>query len=254
MENLCADSGFKSTTDGYFATRRSIRKYADKEVDTSLIEEILSLAAKAPTCGNMQLYSVVVTRDSQRKKELAALHFNQPATGAPVLLTICADFARFTRWCRLRDADAAYDNFLSFTSAFADAMILAQQITTLAELRGLGTCYLGTVIYNAPETARLLKLPRMVMPVACLSVGYPAEEGVETERLPLRAWVHDEEYRADSDEEILDLYKTKEEYPANLGYPAENGKANLAQVFAEVRYPRAMNEEFSRKLLEWLDF
>lgn len=239
----------------YFSRRRSVRRFRQEPVSDGLLREILELAAKAPTCGNMQLYSVIVTRDESRRKELAALHFNQPAsTGAPVLLTVCADFARFTRWCEVNHADAAYDNFLSFTSAFADAMILAQQITTIAEMNGLGTCYLGTAIYNAPEIAKLLKLPRMVMPVACLAIGWPDGEGVETERLPLRAWVHEEEYRADSDEEIVDLFKVKDEYPANQPFVAENGKENLAQVFAEVRYPRAMNEEFSRKLLDWLDF
>ncbi len=239
----------------YFSRRRSVRRFRQEPVSDGLLREILELAAKAPTCGNMQLYSVIVTRDEARRKELAALHFNQPAsTGAPVLLTVCADFARFTRWCEVNHADAAYDNFLSFTSAFADAMILAQQITTISEMNGLGTCYLGTAIYNAPEIAKLLKLPRMVMPVACLAIGWPDGEGVETERLPLRAWVHEEEYRADSDEEIVDLFKVKDEYPANQPFVAENGKENLAQVFAEVRYPRAMNEEFSRKLLDWLDF
>lgn len=239
----------------YFSGRRSVRRFLPEPVSDAMLTEILELAAKAPTCGNMQLYSVVVTRDEVRRKQLAALHFNQSAsTGAPVLLTICADFARFTRWCELNHADAAYDNFLSFTSAFADAMILAQQITTIAEMQGLGTCYLGTAIYNAPEISALLKLPRMCMPVACLAIGWPDGEGVATERLPLRAWVHEEEYRADSDEEILDLYKVKDEFPGNAAFPAENGKDNLAQVFAEVRYPRAMNEEFSRKLLEWLRF
>ncbi len=236
----------------YFTKRRSIRRFKSDPVDSQLVDTILLEASKAPTCGNMQLYSVIITRGEEERKALAALHFNQPATQAPVLLTICADFNRFTRWCELSNADAGYDNFLSFTSAFADAMILAQQITTIAELRGLGTCYLGTAIYNAPEISRLLKLPELVMPVACLAIGWPDEEGTETERLPLRAFVHEESYRADSDEEILNLFKEKEEYEANKGYVKENGKENLAQVFAEVRYPRSMNEEFSRKLIEWL--
>lgn len=236
----------------YFTKRRSIRNFSNKEIDQNLLNSILLEACKAPTCGNMQLYSVIVTRGESEKKTLSSFHFNQPATNAPVLLTICADFNRFTRWCELRNADAGYDNFLSFTSAFADAMIYAQQITTIAELNGLGTCYLGTVIYNAPEIAALLELPELVVPVACLAIGWPEEEGVETERLPLQAIVHEERYRKDSDEEILKLFKEKEEYGPNRGFVEENNKENLARVFAEVRYPRAMNEEFSAKLLAWL--
>lgn len=240
----------------YFAERRSCRNFSEKALDSQMLDEILTLAAKAPTCGNMQLYSVIVTRDAKRRAELAKLHYNQPASvSAPVILTICADFARFTRWCEINHADAGYDNFLSFTSAFADAMILAQQITTIAEMRGLGTCFLGTVTYNAPEIAQLLKLPeRMVVPVACLAIGWPEGECVETERLPLKAFVHEEQYRVDSDEDIIELFKTKDEYPANQVFVEENGKDNLAQVFAEIRYPRAMNEEVSTKLLTWLKF
>lgn len=235
----------------YFKNRRSVRSFQKREISDELLKEIISKAIKAPTCGNMQLYSIIISRDAARRKELAALHYNQPASQAPVILTICADFARFTRWCELRGADAAYDNFLSFTSAFADAMILAQQITTIAEMEGLGTCYLGTVIYNAPEIAELLKCPEMVMPVASLAIGYADGEGVETERLPLEAVVCEEEYRSDSDEEILNLFKSKEEYPANKGYVEESGKDNLAQVFAEIRYPRGLNEEVSKKLLRY---
>ena len=235
----------------YFKNRRSVRSFQKREISDELLKEIISKAIKAPTCGNMQLYSIIISRDAARRKELAALHYNQPASQAPVILTICADFARFTRWCELRGADAAYDNFLSFTSAFADAMILAQQITTIAEMEGLGTCYLGTGIYNAPEIAELLKCPEMVMPVASLAIGYADGEGVETERLPLEAVVCEEEYRSDSDEEILNLFKSKEEYPANKGYVEESGKDNLAQVFAEIRYPRGLNEEVSKKLLRY---
>lgn len=238
--------------DRYFTERRSVRRFTDKPVDTELLNSILAAAAKSPTCGNMQLYSVIVTRDAERKASLAKCHFCQPATQAPVMLTICADFARFTRWCELRGADAGFDNLESFMSATADAIIFAQQITTIAEREGLGTCYLGTVTYNAPEIAGQLRLPRLTVPVACLAIGWPDGEGEETERLPIEAFVHEEEYRDDSDEDILALFRSKEEYPANKGYVEENGKENLAQVFAEVRYPRAMNEEFSAKLTEFL--
>ncbi|MDE5772939.1 MAG: nitroreductase family protein [Muribaculaceae bacterium] len=238
--------------DKYFINRRSVRNFTDRPVESSLLNEILTAAAKAPTCGNMQLYSVIVTRSPQRKAELAKQHFSQPATNAPVILTICADFNRFTRWCQLNNADAGFDNLESFISATADAIILAQQITTIAEQEGLGTCYLGTVTYNAPEIAGILNLPELVVPVACLALGWPDGPGIETERLPLEAFVHEETYRNDSDQEIISLFKSKEQYPANIQFVKENNKDNLAQVFAEIRYPRAMNEAFSQKLKDYL--
>lgn len=237
----------------YFFNRRTIRRYTDGDISDQLLDSILRRAAKAPTCGNMQLYSVIVTRSEEMLQKIAPLHFNQPAaTGAKVILTICADFNRFTRWCKLNNADAGFDNFLSFTSAYSDATILAQQIVTIAEQEGLGTCYLGTVTYNAKEISDLLELPEMVVPVACVSLGWPAEEGEETDRLATEAFVHNERYRRDSDDEILRLYRPKEDFPPNAGYAAQNCKDNLAQVFAEVRYPRAANEAFSAKFIELL--
>lgn len=236
-----------------FKTRRSVRKYSDREVSRELLDSILEAAMKAPTCGNMQLYSVIVTRSEEGKKALAPAHFNQPmVTTAPVVLTVCADFNRFTHWCELSDADPGYDNFLSFMNAMADASVFAQQIVAGAESEGLGTCYLGTVTYNADKISDILGLPDLCVPVACITLGWPAEEGVETERLPLGAIVHEEHYRSDSDDEIIDLFKAKDDYGPNRKFIEENGKRTLAQVFTDVRYPRAMNEDFSRTFLDLL--
>ncbi len=236
----------------YFLDRASVRQFSDREVTDSMLDSILMRAAKAPTTGNMQLYSVIVTRDKDMLARLAPAHFNQPASKAPVLLTICADFNRFTRWCQLRNGDTGFDNFLSFSSAMTDAIIYAQQIVTIAEQEGLGTCYLGTVTFNAEAISDILELPELVVPVACIALGWGIEKGVPTERLNPEAFVHKEKYRRDSDEEILRQFKVKEEYPANAGFAAENNKENLAQVFSEVRYPRAMNEEFSKKFIDHL--
>lgn len=238
---------------GYFSKRRSIRHYSDKPVSEELIESIVARAIKAPTCGTMQLYTVIATRTPEMLTKLAPTHFNQPAaTGAKVMLTICADFNRFTRWCKLSDADPGYDNFLSFMNATVDAVVIAQQIVTIAEMEGLGTCYLGTVTYNADKISEILELPELVVPVACVTLGWPAEEGTETERLPLAAVLHKEKYRADSDAEILKLFKAKDDYEPNKKFIEENGKKTLAQVYTDIRYPRAMNESFSETFLKVL--
>ena len=239
--------------ENYFESRRTRRNFLDKEVPTEMLREIVGEAMRAPNTGNMQTYSVVYSRKGEARKALEALHFNQPAsTGADLLLTVCADFNHFTRWCRLSDADAGYDNFLSFTSAMTDAVILAQQIVTIAEMRGLGTCYLGTVTYNAPEIAALLKLPKLVVPVACLAIGWPADGGTESERLGVDAVLFEGTYPQLSDKELLKNYEAKDLYAPNEQFVKENGKRNLAQVFAEIRYPRSTNEPISEKLLAYL--
>lgn len=237
----------------YFLSRASVRQFSDKEISDTLLDSILTRAAKAPTTGNMQLYSVIVNRDPEMLARLAPTHFNQPAaTGAKLLLTICADFHRFKKWCDVNNANSGFDNFLSFTSAMTDALLYAQQVVTIAEQEGLGTCYLGTVTYNADAISEIHSLPELTIPVACIAMGWPAASGQPTERLPLKAFVHREKYADPSDAEVTEFFRVKDEYPANAGFAAENGKDNLAQVFAEVRYPKAMNEEFSVKFLELL--
>lgn len=239
--------------DKYFSSRATVRDFRNEDVPLSLIESILEAAMRAPTCGNMQLYSVIVTREPEARRALAETHFNQPAaTGAPVILTICADFNRFSRWCRLSDAKPGYDNFLSFLTATTDAVILAQQITTIAEMEGLGTCWLGTVTYNAARISELLSLPDLVVPVAALSIGWPASTPERCERLPLEACMHLERYRDDSDAKVMELFKAKDEFEPNARFVAENGKTSLAQVFTDVRYPEAMNVEVSKGMLDLL--
>lgn len=237
----------------YFLSRRSCRNFKPDKIDSATIENIILKAIKAPTCGNMQLYSVVVTQDQFQKEKLASLHFNQPAAlTAPVILTICADFNRFSKWCEVYKAEAGYNNFHSFLMAATDAIIFAQQITTIAELDGLCTCYLGSVTYNARQISDLLELPDLVIPVISLAIGFPSKEGEETKRLPLNGIVHYESYKRYSDKEIMDIFKVHDEDPANKKFITENRKQNLAQVFAEVRYPKKDNEKISSDFLELL--
>ena len=104
------------------STRRTIRKYADREVSEDLLNRLFSEAARTQTMGNLQLYSVVVTRSEKMKEKLSPAHFNQPMVKqAPVVLTICADFNRTSTWARNRMANPGYDNFLSFINATTDA-------------------------------------------------------------------------------------------------------------------------------------
>lgn len=176
-------------------TRRTIRKYSDKDVSEELLGQLLSQAARTQTMGNLQLYSVVVTRSKEGKEKLAPAHFNQPmVTEAPVVLTICADYNRTSVWCRNRNAVPGYDNFLSFINAATDALLYTQTFCNLAEEAGLGLCYLGTTVYMPQMIIDALKLPELVMPVATLTVGWPAENPPLTDRLPAEAFVHSETY------------------------------------------------------------
>ena len=86
-------------------TRRSIRRYADRPVDDQLLRRLLAEAERTQTMGNLQFYSVVVTRSDEMKRRLAPAHFNQPmVTEAPVVLTFCADTRRTSVWCHNRQS------------------------------------------------------------------------------------------------------------------------------------------------------
>lgn len=174
----------------FFINRRSVRNYSKRDVDDKMLREMLREAAQAPTTGNMQLYSVIVTRSDEGKAALAPAHFGQPAvTGAAVVLTFCADFNRFVKWCEASDAKPGYDNFEMFMCAVLDTAIVAQQFVTIAEMRGLGTCYMGTTTYNAPQIGAALQLPKLVVPVVTVTVGWPEGETEVSDRLPLDSFV-----------------------------------------------------------------
>ena len=234
-------------------TRRTIRKYADRDVSDTLLNRLLTEAARTQTMGNLQLYSVVTTRSDEMKARLAPAHFNQPlVTEAPVVLTICADFNRTSQWARCRKAEPGYGNFLSFINAATDALLFTQTFCNLADEEGLGYCYLGTTVYMPQLIIDTLQLPRLVMPVATLTVGWPAEEPPLSDRLPTASFVHSETYRDYSPEAIDTYYHHKEQLPENQEFCRINQKETLAQIFTDIRYTRKDNEAMSAGLLEAL--
>lgn len=236
-----------------YSSRRTIRRYTDKDVPDSLLEEMLTLACRASNTGNMQSYSVVVTRDKALKAQLSPAHFGQPMVmEAPVVLTFCVDFNRFSLWCEQREAEPSFDNFQSFIGGAIDTSLFAQTFANIAEERGLGLCYLGTTTYNAADIIRVLHLPKRVVPLCTLTLGYPAEMPEQQDRLPIEAIVHREMYRDYTASDIDSAYREKEGLASTARFIAENRKKTLAQVFTEVRYRRDSNELSSEAFLKVL--
>jgi nitroreductase len=230
---------------------RSIRKYKSNPVPDDILQEILIAGSRASTTGNMQVYSIIVTKDSGLRKQLWEAHFKQDMVlQAPVHLTFCADFNRFTGWCEQRKASPGYDNFLSFFTAAIDALLASQNVALAAESNGLGICYLGTATYMADRIVEILDLPKLVVPVTCMVTGYPDEEPGLTDRLPLDAIIHKEKYKPYLPADIDRLYKEKEESQQTQELLALNRKETLAQIFTDNRYTEKDNIHFSQQFLK----
>ncbi len=233
--------------------RKTIRKYAVKDVSDDLLNSLLEEAERTQTMGNLQLYSVVVTRSAEMKAKLAPAHFNQPMVeGAPVVLTFCADFRRTTAWAENRNATPGYDNFLSFMNAATDALLYCQTFCNIAEEQGLGACFLGTTVYMPHMIIDTLKLPKLVMPVATITLGWPDENPPQSDRLPLKAILHEETYTDYTPESINEFYLEKESLPENKHFVEINNKETLAQVFTDCRYTKKDNEAMSAGMIEAL--
>ncbi len=232
---------------------RSIRKYKSTPIDESTLNDILLAGIRASTTGNMQVYSIIITTDSTIKDQLAPCHFNQSMVKqAPVVLTFCADFNRFNKWCKQRKAQPGYDNFLSFFTAAIDALLVAQNVCIAAEEQGLGICYLGTTTYTADKIIEVLKIPKGVVPVTTVVLGFPDESPELTDRLPLASIVHKEIYQDYSEGDIDQIYAAKEALPLTKKLLEENKKETLAQIFTDNRYTKKDNVTFSRVLLKVL--
>ena len=209
--------------------RATVRKYTSRPVGDELLNSLLEKASHTQTMGN-----------------LAPAHFSQPmVTGAPVLLTFCADFRRTTDWALNRQGHPGYDNFLSYQNALTDALLFCQCFCDLAESEGLGLCFLGTTVYNPQLIIDVLRLPSLTFPVATITLGWPDETPQPSDRLPLEAFVHNETYNPYSPERIDAIYANKESLPENRHFVEVNGKETLAQVFTDIRYTAEANHAMS---------
>ena len=240
---------------------RSIRKYKTDPIPGELLNQILEAGIRTSSSGNMQTYSIIVTKDKFLREKLLEPHLKQEMIlEAPVLLTFCADFHRMRRWLELSQAPDNFDNFFSFMVAAIDAILVSQTIALAAESKGLGICYLGSTFANADLIGEILNLPQNVVPVVGFSVGYPAEQPELRDRLPYSGLVHDETYQDYSDSDILGIYKDREHQgwqrymqSSRLRNLAEEyGVKNLAQLYTIVKYTKESHQNYSIKILNYL--
>lgn len=238
----------------HMLAHRSIRHYRPDPVADDVLHRILEAALRASSSGNMQSYSIVVTRDRALRERLHAPHMEQDMVlEAPVLLTFCSDFHRMRRWLALSGAADGFDDPFAFAVGAIDAALASQNAALAAEAEGLGICYLGSTLANADAIATILELPQHVVPVVGFVLGHPAEEPALRDRLPLAGLVHDETYRDPDDDTVRAIYREREtagwaRYMSNPDLRRRieaSGLRNLAQVYSQLKYTRADHEVFT---------
>lgn len=231
---------------------RSIRNFSSREIPQEVLDRILHAATRASTVGNMQVYTLIVSRSAEMRERLSPCHFNQPMVKqAPVVVTVCADINRFSQWCRQRGAEPEYDNFVWFINGTIDAILASQNMSLAAEEEGLGICYLGTTLYTADKIIDILDLPKGVIPITTVIMGYPEiiPQNI-TDRLPVSGVVMYEKYTPYSEAEIDSIWAEKEALEETQQLIKENNLPNLARIFTDRRYTAADNKLFSEKYFE----
>jgi nitroreductase len=262
MEKWGLSRGFKmNAIIDQMKKHRSIRKYQNREVSDELLNSILEAGVMASSSGNMQSYSIIVTRDKAIREKMLGAHFNQSmVTEAPVLITFCADFHRMRLWLEASSAPMNFDNLMSFMIASIDATLVSQNIALAAESVGLGICYMGTTLASCDQIGDILGCPSHVVPVVGFSLGYPDEAPEERKRLPLSSLVHHDTYKDYGPEDIKNAYREREvlgwerymAIPELRKMVEESGVENLAQVYTKLKYTRESHLEYSKTVSDYL--
>lgn len=165
--------------------RRVIRDYADRPVPASLIDALLDVAFSAPSKSDYQQATVIRVADPAKRRELGTLVPSMPWVGtAPAFLIFCADARRLEQVCAFRGKPKENRNLEAFFNASVDAALVLQTFMIAAAQVGLGSCPVSVIRNRLDEVVRILGLPEAVVPVAGLTVGYPASEGHVSMRLP----------------------------------------------------------------------
>ena len=199
-------------------TRRTQRRYADRAVPDSLVRLLLAAAFSASSKSDFQQASVIWLKDRARRDRLAALFPDMPWIGtAPVFLVFLGDSRRLERLGALRGHPQDNGALEGFFNATVDGALALQSCILAAETVGLGTCPISVLRNRIAEVAEVLALAPKVFPVAGLCLGYPAQAGFISMRLPLEATVHVDAYDDSRLAEVVGAYDHRRDARHSIG-------------------------------------
>ncbi|MCM3762176.1 oxygen-insensitive NADPH nitroreductase [Alkalihalobacillus oceani] len=238
-----------SETIDLIQSHRSIRAYTEQEVSESAIETIVASGRWAPSSHHVQAYSIIVIRDQEMKKQLAAYAGNQKyIETCPVFFVICADYYRLKYTSEKLGSPFAASELEQVIVGVVDAALVAENMLLAARSLGMGGVMIGGIRNDQEAVAKLLGLPDYTFPVMGLCVGYPAQQPEQKPRLPKQAVVHYEKYNTSVIEEALADYDeiTERYYESRSeGKRQDKWSRQMANYFAKPNRPEV--EEFIRK-------
>src|SRR3954471_14150198 len=175
--------------------RRTQRRYSERAVPDALVRLLLAASFSASSKSDFQQASALWLKDRARRDRLALLFPDMPWIGAaPVFLIFLGDSRRIEQLGALRGKKQDNSALEGFFNATVDAALALQTCILAAEALGLGTCPISVLRNRIAEVAEILELPDKVFPVAGLCLGYPAQPGFISMRLPFEATVHINHY------------------------------------------------------------
>lgn len=189
------------------AGHRSHRKYDGRPIDPVLLDLLFACAFSAPSKSDLQQADVIHVADRAKVKAIAEGIPDMPwIADAPVFLVFLANNRRIRQIGEWRGKPFANEHLDHFLNAAVDAALVMMNFIRAAEAVGLGACPISHVRNHPHELSRLLELPDGVFPVAGLCVGYPAQAGRISPRLPLEVTVHTDRYDETGIREKIDAY------------------------------------------------
>lgn len=235
--------------------RRSVRTYSDKPIGSAEKQAIFDCAMRAPTAGNMMLYSMIEVSDQRLKDKLAVSCDDQPFIAkAPLVVLFAADYQRFfdyylacgaDKWAESVGKEFRKPQEGDLFLAMNDALIAAQSMVTAAESLGIGSCYIGDVMENYETHREMFNLPEYTFPVTLLCLGYPKSDG-PSQPVPRfdQRFVHFENGYKQFDAAELTTMLDKQENWKYKGKPHEFAEGN----FGCSQYQRKFGADFTKEL------
>ena len=163
--------------------RRSTRAFSNQPISSFDKDLILHAALRAPTAGNMMLYTVIDVRDQSIKDRLAETCDHQPFIArAPLVLLFLADYQRWMDYftlcatqqrCLELGLDYRTPQEGDLLLACCDALAAAKTAVLAAESLGIGSCYIGDILEQAETHRQLFNLPPYTLPLTLLVFGRP---------------------------------------------------------------------------------